>query len=72
MSANTQLKHFLIIQVPVISFCVERLNVSGSMLNMWSSLVRLTGEGVLQSETQESTTAPDGENASATISQGKI
>ncbi len=58
-------------QVPVISFCVERLNVSGSMLNMWSSLVRLTGEGVLTSETKEPTPASDGENSGTTFPQGK-
>ena len=56
----------------MISFCVERLNMSGSMLNMWSYLVRLTGEGVLTSETKESTTCLDDEISDATFSQGKI
>ena len=54
----------------MISFCVERLNACGSMLNMWSSLVRLTGEGVLTSETKEGTTASDDEVSGATFSQG--
>ena len=55
----------------MISFCVERMNVSGSMLNMWSSLVRLTGEGVLTSETKDSATGSDEETSDATFSQGK-
>lgn len=44
--------------------------MSGSMLNMWSSLVRLTGEGVLTSEANESTTVSDDESSGATFSQG--
>lgn len=55
----------------MISFCVERLNVSGSMLNMWSSLVRLTGEGVLTSEMKESAAHSDDETSEDTFSKGK-
>lgn len=55
----------------MISFCVERLNVCGSMLNMWSSLVRLTGEGVLTTESQHAISASDEEDCGRTFHQGR-